>query len=119
MPFMKGTKSRMQWSVLRGMRDFYPDEMRLRNRLFSVWRETGLRYGFEEYDSSILEQEELYIVKSGPEILGQLFNFSDKGGRRVALRPEMTPTLARMIGARGGALPKPLKWFSGGVFGNG
>lgn len=86
--------------------------MRRRNRIFSIWRETALRYGFEEYDSSVLEQEEIYVAKSGPEILSQLFNFSDKGGRRVALRPEMTPTFARMIGAKGNALPKPLKWFS-------
>jgi histidyl-tRNA synthetase len=94
------------------MRDFYPDEMRARNWLFSHWRESSERYGFEEYNSSVLEQEELFVLKSGEEIVSQLFNFTDKGGRRVALRPEMTPTFARMIAARGGALPKPLKWFS-------
>jgi len=86
--------------------------MRFRNWLFSIWRETSRRYGYEEYDSSILEQEELYVLKSGPEILGQLFNFEDKGGRRVSLRPEMTPTLARMVAAKGTALAKPVKWFS-------
>jgi len=102
----------MQLAPPRGTRDFYPDEMRLRNWIFSVWRETARCCGFEEYDSSILEHEELYVIKSGPEILGQLYNFEDKGARRVALRPEMTPSLARMIAARGSALPKPIKWFS-------
>ncbi len=102
----------MQLAPPRGTRDFYPDEMRIRSWIFSVWRETARRCGFEEYDSSILEHEDLYVLKSGPEILGQLFNFMDKGDRRVSLRPEMTPTLARMIAARGNALPKPIKWFS-------
>jgi len=102
----------MQGSPLRGMRDFYPDEMRTRTWLFSRWRESATCYGFEEYNSSVLEQEELFVLKSGEEIVSQLFSFSDKGGRRVALRPEMTPTFARMIAAKGGALPKPLKWFS-------
>jgi histidyl-tRNA synthetase len=94
------------------MRDFYPDEMRTRTWLFSRWRESARCYGFEEYNSSVLEQEELFVLKSGEEIVSQLFNFTDKGGRRVTLRPEMTPTFARMIAAKGGALPKPLKWFS-------
>lgn len=102
----------MQLIPPRGTRDFYPDDLRIRNRIFSVWRDTALRCGFEEYDSSILEHEELYVLKSGPEILGQLYNFVDKGGRRVSLRPEMTPTLARMIASKGQALPKPIKWFS-------
>jgi histidyl-tRNA synthetase len=102
----------MQGLPPRGMRDFYPDQMRTRNWLFSRWRESAIRYGFEEYSSSVVEQEELFILKSGEEIVSQLFNFTDKGGRRVALRPEMTPTFARMIAAKGGALAKPLKWFS-------
>lgn len=96
----------------RGTRDFYPEQMEARNALFSVWREVAVSHGFVEYDSSILEHEDLYVVKSGQEILGQLYGFTDKSGRRVALRPEMTPSLARMIAARGAALPKPLKWFS-------
>lgn len=96
----------------RGTRDFYPEQMEARNALFSVWREVAASHGFVEYDSSILEHEELYVVKSGQEILEQLYGFADKGGRRVALRPEMTPSLARMVAARGHALPKPLKWFS-------
>jgi histidyl-tRNA synthetase len=102
----------MQLTPPRGMRDFYPEDARIRNWIFSVWREIALRCGFEEYDSSVVEQEEIYIVKSGQEITGQLFNFVDKGGRRVSLRPEMTPTLARMIAAKGNALPKPIKWFT-------
>ncbi len=102
----------MQVSPPRGMRDFYPEQMRRQNWLFSQWRESAERYGFEEYNSSVLEQEELFVLKSGEEIVGQLFNFEDKGGRRVTLRPEMTPTFARMIAAKGGALAKPLKWFS-------
>jgi histidyl-tRNA synthetase len=94
------------------MRDFYPEQMRVQTWLFSVWRESAKRYGFEEYNSAVLEHEELFVLKSGEEIVSQLFNFTDKGDRRVALRPEMTPTFARMIAARGGALAKPLKWFS-------
>jgi histidyl-tRNA synthetase len=94
------------------MRDFYPEQMRIQNWLFSCWRESATRCGFEEYNSSVVEQEELFVLKSGEEIIGQLFNFTDKGGRRVSLRPEMTPTFARMVAARGAALPKPLKWFS-------
>ncbi len=96
----------------RGTRDFYPDDMRLRNWLFGLWREVSERFGFEEYDGPPFESEELYTRKSGDEIVGQLYSFEDKGGRRIALRPEMTPTLARMIIARGPELPKPIKWFS-------
>ncbi len=94
------------------MRDFYPEQMRIQTWLFSCWRESAARYGFDEYNSSVVEQEELFVLKSGEEIVDQLFNFEDKGGRRVALRPEMTPTFARMIAAKGNALAKPLKWFS-------
>jgi histidyl-tRNA synthetase len=70
------------------------------------------RYGFQEYDGPPLEPLELYTAKSGDEIVGQLYEFTDKGDRRVALRPEMTPTLARMVGARAQALKKPIRWFS-------
>jgi histidyl-tRNA synthetase len=94
------------------MRDFYPEQMRIQNWLFSCWRESATRCGFEEYNSSVVEQEELFVLKSGEEIIGQLFNFTDKGGRRVSLRPEMTPTFARMVAAKGATLPKPVKWFS-------
>ncbi|MBN1917208.1 MAG: histidine--tRNA ligase [Verrucomicrobia bacterium] len=96
----------------KGTRDFYPDECRRRNWLFGLWRDAALRFGFEEYDGPVLETEELLTRKAGEEIVDQLYTFEDKGGRRVALRPEMTPTLARMIIARGSALPKPIKWFA-------
>ena len=77
-----------------------------------TWREVARRYGFREYDGPPLEPLDLYTEKSGPEIVQQLYNFTDKGGREVALRPEMTPTLARMVGARANGLRKPIKWFS-------
>jgi histidyl-tRNA synthetase len=102
----------MQGKALPGFRDFYPDELALRNHIFATWRTVALRYGFEEYDGPPLEPLELYTQKSGEEIVGQLYEFTDKGERRVALRPEMTPTLARMVGARAQALKKPIRWFS-------
>jgi histidyl-tRNA synthetase len=80
--------------------------------LFSHWRESARLFGFEEYDAPIVEREELYTRKAGDEITQQLYNFSDKSGRRLSLRPEMTPSLARMVMARRAALPLPLKWFS-------
>ena len=96
----------------RGTRDFYPEELRVRNWLFGQWRATAAQHGFEEYDSPVLENEALYVRKAGEEVTQQLYNFEDKGGRRVALRPEMTPSLARMVMARKGALALPVKWFS-------
>eukprot|EP01036_Dinobryon_divergens_P025827 gene25826-34415_t len=97
-------------SPVKGTRDFYPDDMRLKNWLFSKWRSVSQRFGFEEYDAPLLESEELYVRKAGEEVTQQLFNFEDKGGRRMALRPEMTPSLARMVLAKKNALPFPLKW---------
>jgi histidyl-tRNA synthetase len=97
---------------LPGFRDFYPAELSVRNHITNAWREASRRYGFEEYDGPPLESLELYVEKSGEEIVGQLYNFKDKGGRAVALRPEMTPSLARMVGARAGGLRKPIRWFS-------
>jgi histidyl-tRNA synthetase len=102
----------MQGKALPGFRDFYPEELALRNHIFATWRAVAQRYGFEEYDGPPLEPLELYTQKSGDEIVGQLYEFTDKGDRRVALRPEMTPTLARMVGARAQALKKPIRWFS-------
>ena len=86
--------------------------MRVRNWLFDNFRSAARSHGFEEYDSPVLEYEELYTRKQGEEITQQLYNFEDKGERRVALRPEMTPSLARMVMARASALPTPIKWFS-------
>ena len=97
---------------VRGTRDFYPEDMRLRNWLFERFHSAARSHGFEEYDAPVLESEELYTRKAGEEIVGQLYNFEDKGGRKVALRPEMTPSLARMVMARAGALTLPIKWYS-------
>ena len=97
---------------VRGTRDFYPEDMRLRNWLFDNFTNASLLHGFEEYDAPVLEYEELYTRKQGEEITQQLYNFQDKGNRKVALRPEMTPSLARMVMARVGGLPMPIKWFS-------
>lgn len=97
---------------LQGFRDFFPDVLAIRNHIFAAWRRVACRYGFQEYDGPPLEPLELYTQKSGEEIVGQLYNFRDKGDREVALRPEMTPTLARMMAARASSLPKPIKWFS-------
>ena len=102
----------MQTKALPGFRDFYPAELALRTHIFDTWRAVATRYGFEEYDGPPLEPLELYTAKSGDEIVGQLYNFQDKGGREVALRPEMTPTLARMVAARANGLKKPIRWFS-------
>src|SRR5437773_1002679 len=102
----------MQGQALPAFRDFYPEELAFRNSIFATWREVARRYGFQEYDGPPLEPLELYTEKSGAEIVQQLYAFEDKGGRKVALRPEMTPTLARMVGARAQALKKPLRWFS-------
>jgi len=97
---------------VRGTRDFYPEDMRIRNWLFQKFHSSSLSHGFEEYDSPIIEHEELYTRKQGEEITQQLYNFEDKGGRKISLRPEMTPSLARMVMARSGALPLPIKWYS-------
>ena len=97
---------------VRGTRDFYPEDMRLRNWLFDNFTDAALLHGFDEYDAPVLEHEELYTRKQGEEITQQLYNFQDKGERKVALRPEMTPSLARMVMARAGGLPLPIKWFS-------
>ena len=102
----------MQTKGLPGFRDFSPADLALRSHILGTWRSVATRYGFEEYDGPPLEPLELYTAKSGDEIVGQLYNFIDKGGREVALRPEMTPTLARMVAARANGLKKPIRWFA-------
>lgn len=105
---------------LPGFRDFYPEPIpsrdawsaSLRQHLFARWRETARRYGFLEYDGPPLETLELFTAKSGDEIVRQLYHFTDKGGREVALRPEMTPTLARMVAGHVRHYKKPIKWFA-------
>lgn len=100
------------FSRLPGFRDFPPEDLAKRAHIFRAWRDTALRYGFQEYDGPPLESLDLYTEKSGDEIVGQLYNFVDKGERAVALRPEMTPSLARILAERSRALPKPIRWFT-------
>ncbi|MDR3143850.1 MAG: ATP phosphoribosyltransferase regulatory subunit [Puniceicoccales bacterium] len=97
---------------LPGFRDFYPQDCRIRHHLFREMRFCAEQFGFEEYDAPVLEPLELFTTKSGEEIEQQLFGFSDRGGRAVALRPEMTPSLVRMVGAKISSLKKPIRWFS-------
>jgi histidyl-tRNA synthetase len=102
----------MRFSALPGFRDVFPEVFARRRRIFGVWRDVATRYGFEEYDGPPLEPLELYTQKSGDEIVGQLYTFTDKGDRKVALRPEMTPTFARMVAERASQLKKPIRWFT-------
>jgi histidyl-tRNA synthetase len=96
----------------KGTRDFYPEDQRIQNHIFDTWRKACLRFAYEEYEGPMFEHLELYTGKSGDEIVKQLYNFIDKGGRDIALRPEMTPTLARLVIQKGGTLKMPFKWFS-------
>lgn len=105
-----------QFQSLPGFREFYPDALSRRNHIFRQWRRAAHAYGFSEYDAPVLEPLELYKRKSGDEIEAQLFSFTDKGGREVALRPEMTPTVCRLVGAKANALKRPIKWCSIGEF---
>jgi histidyl-tRNA synthetase len=102
--------------TLPGFRDFLPEDCAKRNYIFARWREVARRYAFVEWEGPVLEATELYKKKSGAEIADQLFNFTDKGEREIALRPELTPTLARVIAAHEREFKKPLKWFSIGQF---
>ncbi len=100
------------FQTLPGFREFYPEDLARRNHIFRIWRQTANAFAFAEYDAPVLEPLELYKAKSGDEIEAQLFSFTDKGGREVALRPEMTPTVCRLVGAKANALKRPIKWFS-------
>ncbi len=100
------------FQTLPGFREFYPEDFARRNHIFRLWRQTAGVFGFSEYDAPVLEPLELYKAKSGDEIEAQLFSFTDKGGRDVALRPEMTPTVCRLVGAKASSLKRPIKWFS-------
>jgi len=102
--------------ALPGFRDFLPDDCAVRNYIFAHWRDVARRHAFIEWDGPVLESTELYKKKSGAEIVDQLFNFTDKGEREVAMRPELTPTLARVVAAHEREFKKPLKWFSIGQF---
>lgn len=102
----------MKTSRVKGTRDFYPEQMAQRRWLEDLWRCISLRNGFVEYDGPILEHLDLLTAKSGDEIVEQLFSLTDRGGRELAIRPEITPTLARMVNERAASLPKPIRWFS-------
>ncbi|MCL1947423.1 MAG: histidine--tRNA ligase [Chitinivibrionia bacterium] len=102
----------MEWQAPKGTRDFYPEDAIIRDYIFDSWRKSCEKYGFEPYDAPVFEHLEVYTQKSGDEIEGQLYTFEDKGGRKLALRPEMTPSLARMVAARCRELKKPIKWYS-------
>ncbi len=102
--------------ILPGFRDFYPADVAKRNYIFSTFRRVARSYGFLEVDGPFLERADLYRKKSGGELMGQLYQFVDKGGREVAMRPEMTPTIARMVAESGNGYRKPLKWFGIGSF---
>lgn len=96
----------------KGTRDFYPEDMIFQQHIFKSWQKTCERYGFELYDAPMFEHLELYTQKSGDEIEKQLYTFEDKGGRKLALRPELTPSLARMVAAKGSNLKRPVRWYS-------
>ncbi|AQQ70633.1 Histidine--tRNA ligase [Limihaloglobus sulfuriphilus] len=102
----------MKIKPVKGTRDFYPEQMRLRNWITDGWKSASLRCGFQEYDGPIFEYLAMYQQKSGDEIAEQLFSLEDRGGRNLAIRPEITPTLARMVNQKINALPRPIKWFS-------
>jgi histidyl-tRNA synthetase len=101
-----------EFARLPGFRDFAPEEMAVRTHIFDAWKRVAHRYAFREYDGPPLEALDLYVEKSGEEIIGQLYTFTDRGGRQVAMRPEMTPSLARILAERSRAMPKPIRWFS-------
>ena len=100
------------YDSVKGFRDFYPEEMGARRWAMDTIEDTARRYGFREIGTPALEPTEMYTDKSGEEIVEELYSFEDKGGREVALTPELTPTVARMVVAKGKALQKPIKWFS-------
>lgn len=101
----------MKLQAPKGTRDFYPEEQARRRYLHDAWRRVSIRHGFDEVDGPIFESLDLYKVKSGEGIVSELFHFTDRGDRELAIRPEFTPTLARMVAAKANGLPKPIKWF--------
>ncbi|MFH1371639.1 MAG: histidine--tRNA ligase [Planctomycetota bacterium] len=102
----------MKIPPVKGTRDFYPEDMAIHNWIVDGWKKASIRNGFEEYDGPIFEYLQMYQLKSGDEIVEQLFSFKDRGMRDLAIRPEITPTLARMVNQKINSLPKPIKWFS-------
>ena len=105
--------SKLDTAPYKGVRDFYPEDMRIQNYIFNTWRKVVESRGYQEYSASPLEPTEIYAEKSGEEIVReQTFTFIDRGDRSVTLRPEMTPTLARMVAGKRRELKFPLRWFS-------
>lgn len=105
--------SKLDTAPYKGVRDFYPEDQFIQNYIFNTWRRVSESFGYEAYDASILEPTEIYTEKSGQEIVNeQTFTFLDRGGRTVTLRPEMTPTIARMVAAKRRELGFPLRWYS-------
>ena len=110
-------ENKLSTTPYKGTTDTYPEDMLTNNYIFDTWKSVAQRFGFEEYDTPLIEETALYIAKSGDEIAStQLYNFVDKGGREIAIRPEMTPSLARMIAAKKNDLTLPLKWFNIGKY---
>src|SRR3989344_3022473 len=101
----------MKIQKYKGTRDFYPEDQRIQNYIFNIWKSVALKYGYEEIDGPLLEPLELFTAKSGEEIKEQLYLLKDKSNRQLALRPEITPTIARMI-AQNKSIAKPIRWFS-------
>ena len=102
----------MKFQAPRGTRDFYPQDMAWHRHLVDAWRRVSIRHGFEQVEGPVYEYLDLYKVKSGEGIVSELFHFEDRGGRQLAIRPEFTPTLARMVAQKASALPRPIKWFA-------
>lgn len=110
---MADANKKLSTDPYKGVRDFYPADMRVQNYIFSVWRRVAEQFGYEEYSASLLEYSDLYKSKGNDEIINeQTYSFTDRGGREVTLRPEMTPTLARMVAAQRKSLKFPLRWYS-------
>ena len=106
-------KSKLSTESYKGVRDFYPEEMFIQNHIYKIWKKVVESFGYSEYTASLLESAELYKAKSGEEIVNeQTYTFTDRGGREVTLRPEMTPTVARMVAGREKNLIFPLHWYS-------
>lgn len=109
----KKQSSKLTTQPYKGARDFYPEDMRIRNYIFDTWKTVCKRYGFEEYDFPFLEPLEIYEAKSGEELVNkQIYNLNDRGGRRLAIRPEKTPSVARLVAGKIKQLPRPIKWFN-------
>ena len=110
---MESKKPKLSLEPYKGTRDFYPEDEFIQTHIFSIWKKVAESYGYLEYNASILEETDLYRAKSGEEIVNeQTYSFTDRGGRDVTIRPEMTPTVARMVAQKRKELAFPLRWYS-------